>query len=91
MGAVEAIAVIRIVLVRHTASRDDLLAFGALGREELLITSDAVVVVVLGDEALGPQSFLAVVASEAILVPLLPFVLHLLGAWFEDLAASIAS
>merc|ERR1711962_284201 len=63
----------------------------ALGREELLIASDAVVVFVLRDEALRPQSLLAVVAGEAILVPLLAFVLHLLGAWSEDFVASIAS
>jgi len=72
--------VVWIVLVRHTARRNHLFALGALGREELLITSDAVVVFVLRDEALRPQSLLAVVAGEAILVPLLAFVLHLLGA-----------
>jgi len=90
VGAGEAVAVVRIVLVRHPASRNHLFALGALGREELLIASDAVVVFVLGDEALSPQSLLTVVAGEAILVPLLSFVLHLLGAWSEDFAASIA-
>jgi len=91
IGAGEAVAVIRLVLVRHAARGYHLLALGALGGEELLVTSDAVVLVVFGDEALSPQSFLAVVAGEAVLVPLLTFVLHFLGAWFEDLAASIAS
>ena len=61
----------------------NLLAFGALGRKELLVTSDAVIVFVLGNEALSPQSFLAVVASEAVFVPLLPLVFHLLGAWWR--------
>jgi len=48
-------------------------------------------VVILGDKALRSQGLRAVVAGEAILVPLLPFVFHLLGAWFEDLAATVAS
>jgi len=91
VGTSEAVAVIRLILVSHAAGRDHLLAFGALGRKELLVTSDAVIVFVLGNEALSPQSFLAVVASEAVLVPLLPLVFHLLGARFEDLTAAIAS
>jgi len=89
--ASEAVAMVRIVLVRHTTRRNHLFAFGALGGEELLVASDAVVVVILGDEALRSQGLLAVVAGEAVLVPLLPFVLHLLGAWFEDLTAAVAS
>lgn len=91
VSAREAVAVVRIVLVRHTTRRNHFFALGALGREELLIASDAVVVFVFRDEALRPQSLLAVVASEAILVPLLAFVLHLLGAWSEDFVASVAS
>ena len=60
-----------------------LLALGALGGKELLIASDAIVMIVLGDEALRSQGFLAVVARETVLVPLLPLVFHLLGAWEE--------
>jgi len=88
--ASEAVPMVGIILVRHTASGNHLLALGALGGKELLIASDAIVMIVLGDEALRSQGFLAVVAREAILVPLLPLVFHLLGAWSEDLAAAVA-
>lgn len=82
---------VRIVLVGHTAGRDHLLALGALGGKELLVATNAVVVFVLGNEALRAQGLLAVVARETILVPLLPFVFHLLRAWFKDLAAAVTS
>jgi len=88
--ASEAVPMVRIILVRHSASGNHLLALGALGGKELLIASDAIVMIVLGDEALRSQGFLAVVARETVLVPLLPLVFHLLGAWSEDLAAAVA-
>jgi len=82
---------VRVILVRHTASRDHLFALGALGSKEFLVAGDAIIVLVFGNEALSTQSFLAVVTGKAIFVPLLAFILHLLSAWFEYLAASIAS
>ena len=63
------------------ALRFYLFAFGALGGKELLVTSDAVILVILGDEALRSQGFLAIIASEAVFMPLLSFVFHFLSAW----------
>jgi len=83
--------VIRVVLVRHAARGYHLLAFGALGGKQFLIARDAVVLVVLWDEALRPQSFLALITRETVLVPLFTLVFHLLRAWPEDLLASVAS
>lgn len=54
VGTREALAVPRLVLVGHATSGNHLLALGALGGIQLLIAGDAVVLLILWDEALGP-------------------------------------
>ena len=56
----------------------DLAALDALGGELVLVALGAVDVVLLRDEALGPDGVLAGAADEALLVPLTSLVLHLL-------------
>lgn len=60
-----------------------LLAVHTLHGKLLLIAGHTVVVVVLGDEALGANGLLASLAGEAGLVPAVPLVLHLPGAFRE--------
>lgn len=85
VGAREALAVPGLVLVRHAARSDDLVALDAAGGELLLVAASAVDLLLPGDEALGADSGLAHHAAEALLVPLARLVLHLLVAGSEDL------
>lgn len=62
-----------------------LLALHTLHGKLLLIAGHAVVVVLLGDEALGADGLLTTLAAEAGLMPAVAFVLHFPGAlWWED-------
>ena len=67
-----------------------LTALNALCCELLLVALGAVDVVLLRDEALGPDGVLAGAAHEALLVPLPGLVLHLLHAGLEHVPAAIA-
>jgi len=58
-----------------------LLAVHTLHGKLLLIARHAEAIVVLGDEALGANGLLASLAGEAGLVPAVPLVLHLPGAF----------
>lgn len=60
-----------------------LLAVHALHGKLLLVAGHAEVVVVLGDEALGADGLLASMAGETGLVPAVPLVLHLPGAFTD--------
>ena len=57
-----------------------LITFDTLGGELVLVAGGAVDVVLLGDEALGPDGVVAHTAHEALLMPLPGLVLHLLHA-----------
>ena len=58
----------------------DLAALDTLGGKLVFIAAGAVDVILLGDEALGPDGVAADAADEAALVPLPRLVLHLLHA-----------
>ena len=60
-----------------------------LGCELVLVAGGAVDVVLLRDEALGPDGVCAHAAHEALLVPLPGLVLHLLHAGPEHLPARV--
>lgn len=49
--------------------------------EFLLVAQGAVDVLPLGQEALGVDGLLALVAGEAVFMPHVVLVLHVLGAW----------
>jgi len=85
VSAREALAVPGLVLVRHAARRDDLVALDAARCELLLITPSAVYLLLPWDEGLGANGGPAHHATEALLVPLARLVLHLLVASSEDL------
>jgi len=85
VGAGEALAVPRLVLVRHAARRDDLFALDAARCELLLVAASAVYLLLPWDEGLGANGGPAHHATEALLVPLPRLVLHLLVASSEDL------
>ena len=78
MGAGEAFPMPGVVAVGYSSLRDHLAALDALRSKLLLVTLGTVDVVLLRDEALGPDGVLAGAADEALLVPLPSLVLHLL-------------
>ena len=78
MRAGEAFPMPGVVAVGHSSLGDHLAALDALRRELLLVALGAVDVVLLRDEALGPDGVLAGAADETLLVPLTSLVLHLL-------------
>lgn len=80
VGAREALAVPRLVLVGHAALRDDLVALDAACSELVLVAAGAVDLLLARDEAPGADGVLAHHAAEALLVPLSGLVLHLLGS-----------
>lgn len=86
-SAQEAVLVPGLVMVGHPASGDGLLAVHTLHGKLLFIAGHTKVVVVLGDEALGANWLLASLAGEAGLVPAVPLVLHLSGAWHDGFLA----
>lgn len=80
-----------LIAVRHTSAGDDLVALNAPGGELVLVTASAVDIIVPRNEAPGADRVAAHAAAEALLVPLVALVLHLLRASAEDLAAAIAA
>lgn len=91
IGTGEALAVPRVVAVSHATGGDYLIALDASGSEFLFVASGTVYVVLPGDEAARSDGILADAAAEALVVPLVALVLHLLGASTEDIVASIAT
>lgn len=63
----------------------NLLAVDTLQGKQFLIAGQTVVVSVLLHKALGANSLLAESADETILMPTVPLMLHLLGAWNENI------
>lgn len=88
--ATEALPMPGLVTVGHTTRLDDLVAFDASGGELLLVASCAVNIVVPWDEGSGSDGVLADHTTEALLMPLVALVLHLLSTGPEDFSASIA-
>lgn len=86
-SAQEAVLVPGLVMVGHPAGGDGLLAVHTMHGKLLLVAGHAEVVVLLGDEALGADWLLASLAGEAGLVPAVPLVLHLPGAWHDGFLA----
>lgn len=80
-----------LVAVRHSTASDDLVTLDAPCGKLVLVAAGAVDVVVPRNEAAGANRVAAHAAAEALLVPLVALVLHLLGAGAEDLAAAIAA
>jgi len=86
----EALAVPRLVTVRHTSLGYHLVALDALSRELVLVALGAVDIMFLRDETFGSNGIFTGAAHETLLVPLAGLVLHLLHACPEDIPASIA-
>lgn len=63
---------------------DYLLTVHTLHSKLLLIARHAIVVAVLGDEALGSNGLLAALTGEASLMPAVALMLHLPGACKQD-------
>lgn len=91
VGAREALAVPRLVLVGHAALRDDLVALNAASSELVFVAAGAVDLLLPGNEAPGANGVLADHAAEALLVPLPRLVLHLLGSSTEHFTAAITA
>lgn len=89
-GTQEAVLVPGLVMIGHPTSGDWLLAVHTLHGKLLFIAGNTEVVVVLWDEALGANRLLASLAGEAGLVPAVPLVLHLSGAWHDSFLALMA-
>lgn len=89
-SAQEAVLVPGLLTVGHSASGDGLLAVHTLHGKLLLIAGHTEVMAVLRDEALGANRLLASLASETGLVPAVPLVLHLPGAWHDGFLALMA-
>lgn len=89
-SAQEAVLVPGLLTVGHSASGDGLLAVNTLHGKLLLVAGHAEVMAVLRDEALGANWLLASLASETGLVPAVPLVLHLPGAWHDSFLALMA-
>lgn len=68
-----------------------LLAVHTLHCKLLLIAGHTVVVVVLGDKALGANGLLAPLAGETGLMPTVPLVLHLPGAFKKHQATELTA
>lgn len=79
-----------LVSVGHPTSGDGLLAVHTMHGKLFLIAGHTVVLVFLRDEALGANRLLASLAGEAGLVPAVPLVLHLPGAWHDGFLAFVA-
>lgn len=91
VGAGEALAVPRLVLVGHPSARDYLVALDTASGELLLVAGGAVDLLFARNKALGADGRFAHATAEALLVPLTRLVLHLLRAGSEYLRASVAS
>lgn len=86
-SAQEAVLVPGLVTVGHPTSSDGFLAVHTLHGKLLLIAGHTEIMVVLGDKALGADGLLASLAGEAGLMPAVPLVLHLPGAWHDGFLA----
>lgn len=87
----EAVTVPRLLLVRHPSGGDGLFAAEALLGELLVVAGAAEDVVAFGEEALRPDRPLTVGASEAILMPRVPLVLHTLCASQDGFVAAMTA
>lgn len=88
--AEKAILVPGLITVSHSSSGDGLLALHTLHGKLLLIARHTVVLIVLGNKALGSNGLLATLADEAGLMPAVAFMLHLASAWHNSLLALMA-
>lgn len=89
-GAQEAVLVPGLFAVGHPTSGNRLLAVHTLHGKLLLVAGHAEVMVVLRDETLGADWLLASLAGETGLMPAVPLVLHLSGAWHDSLLTLMA-
>lgn len=89
-SAQEAVLVPGLVMVGHPTSGDGLFAVHTLHGKLLLVAGHTVVVVLLRDEALGANGLLASLAGETGLMPAVPLMLHLPGAWHDGFLALVA-
>lgn len=80
-----------LLTIGHTSRDDRLFAVNTLWSQLLLITGQAVVEVVLGNETLDADWLLAVMTQEAALMPIPVVMLHFLRAWHDGHLALVAS
>lgn len=80
----------RLIFVRHTTTCNDLVALDATRRKLLFVAARTVDVVFSWDEGLGSDGGFAHTATEALLMPLATFVLHLFSSCSENFTAAIA-
>lgn len=80
-----------LVLVADSSRGDWLLAVVALLGKLLVMAGSAVDVITFSQEALRADWLLTFKAGEALLMPHLVFVLHILGSWQDHLVAALAA
>lgn len=90
-GTHETLGVPRLVLVADASRGDSLLAVIALLGKLLVMARSTVDVISFGQEALRANGLLTLEAGEALLVPHLVLVLHILGTWHDHLVAALAA
>lgn len=87
----EALRVPGLVLIGDPISGDGLLAAGTVLGELLLVARSAVEVIALGQEAQRADWLLALEAGEALLMPDLMLILHILISRHDDFVAALAA
>lgn len=90
-GAHETLGVPWLVLIADTSGGDGLLAVVALFRKLLVMAWSAVDVVPFGQKALRADWLPTFQTGEALLMPHLVLVLHILGSWHDHLVAALAA
>lgn len=90
-GAHKTLGVPWLVLIADASRGDGLLAVVAFFSKLLVMARSAVDVVPFGQKALRADWLLTIKTGEALLVPQLVLVLHVLGSWHDHLVAALAA
>lgn len=90
-SAHKALGVPRLVLVADASGGDGLFAVKALLGKLLVVARSAVDVVPFGQEALRADWLLTLKAGEALFMPHLVLVLHILGTWHDHLVTALTA
>lgn len=90
-GTHKTLGVPRLVLVADPSRGDGLLAVKALLGKLLVVAWSAVDIVPFGQEALRADWLLTFKAGEALLMPHLVLVLHILGSWHDHLVTTLTA
>lgn len=91
VGAAETFSVPWLITICYTPTGDNLIAFNASSSIFLFIAPSAVNIIITRDKTFCANRIFAHATAEALVVPLMAFVFHLLSASFEDFSTAIAS